>query len=35
MDIPIFEKKHFWLQSSDIPWRTWIVAGGDDFQVFY
>jgi hypothetical protein len=35
MDIPIFEKKHFWLQSNDIPKHTWIVAGGGDFESFY
>jgi hypothetical protein len=30
MGIPIFEKKHFWLQSSDIPRHTWkVVEEGD------
>jgi len=30
MGIPIFDKKHFLPQSSDIPTHTWKVAEGDD-----
>ena len=32
MDIPIFEKKYFLLQSSDTLEHTWKVAEGGDFQ---
>jgi hypothetical protein len=35
MDIPIFGKKHFLLQSSDIPKRIWKVVGGGDFPDSY
>jgi hypothetical protein len=32
MGIPIFEKKHFWQQSNDIPKNTWkVVEGGDSY----
>jgi hypothetical protein len=35
MGIPIFEKKHFLLQSSDIPRHIEKVVEGGDSQGFY
>jgi hypothetical protein len=32
MGTPTFEKKHFLLQSSDIPKRIWKVVGGGDLS---
>ena len=35
MGIPIFEKKRFWPQNSDIPKHIWKVVGGGDFSDAY
>jgi hypothetical protein len=35
VDTPIFEKKHFWQQSNDIPKHIEKVAGEGDFESSY